>query len=225
MAITEKMIRDDRDAVIAFRSVSPPTFDGNEPQLFDEWSSTINSLFIALNVSERIHLELASTQLKGYALRWWNWIRKHRFPKTWAEMAYHLERKFAPKGRAKEKREEYSRRFQSWQRYPSESFESYIKRFKEELLSMAPADEIPEDLNWIFWKHLPPFAKAVVQLQQGGTTEAFVDFTKRVVESLEALLDIEDNYRDYTLPRNAEDEDDMNSEDFNEDPSEPGSSP
>ena len=90
---------------------------------------------------------------------------------------------------------------------------------------MAPADEIPEDLNWIFWKRLPPFAKAVVYLERGGTTEAFVDFTKRVVESLEALLDIENNYRDYTLPRNAEDEDDMNSDDFNEDPSEPGSSP
>ena len=34
-----------------------------------------------------------------------------------------------------------------------------------------------------------------------------------------STTDIEDNYRDYTLPRNAEDEDDMNSDDFNEDPS------
>ena len=58
-----------------------PTFKWTcDPEVYLEWVMKVEQVFACYNYNEEEKIKLASLELEGYALVWWNQVKKMRKP-------------------------------------------------------------------------------------------------------------------------------------------------
>ena len=59
--------------------VKIPTFKGtHDPEVYLEWEMKVKQVFACYNYNEEKKIKLAPREFEGYALVWWNQVKKMR---------------------------------------------------------------------------------------------------------------------------------------------------
>jgi hypothetical protein len=85
-----------------------PKFTGKEnADEFLEWAEQCDQIFRVHNCSDQRRVDLASVELSGYALTWWNQVQENQlelglgYINTWERMKQVMRRRFVPSSQRK----------------------------------------------------------------------------------------------------------------------------
>ena len=105
---------ENEDGVIfeRFQKCRPPKFDGEDgADETEKWMAAMENVFRAMNYTEEKKVTLASYQLEGRAMEWWDFLRqkweRDGTPRTWANFFLEFEDKFIPKVERERREDEF----------------------------------------------------------------------------------------------------------------------
>jgi hypothetical protein len=123
--------------------LSVPKFLGKEDaDAYLDWEEQYDQIFRVHNLSDQIHVSLASVEFYGYALTWWNQIQENQLVlgrdhiNIWAEMKHVMRRRFIPSS--------YRRDLHNWLQTLKQGSKSVDEYFKDMELLLIRSD-IRED--------------------------------------------------------------------------------
>jgi hypothetical protein len=150
-----------QDRMGDFLRLKPPTFaESSNPLDADDWMRTIKRKLEAIGCPENQRVQLATHQLSGMALAWWDTFNVTIRDATWAEFEAAFREHHVPQGLVQLKEDEFRELTQD-----GRSVSEYVHKFTE--LARYASDDVSTESKKMarFLKGLRPELKTILASQ------------------------------------------------------------